>query len=57
MEDEILVKKVLNAEVNGGRLGGKQRYGWRDGVSKNALDVKGINIWEPKGRALQRREW
>ena len=43
MGEERLVKKVVNAKVDGKSMRGRPRYGWMDGV-KRALGDRGIDV-------------
>ena len=55
MEDGRLLKKVVNARVEGRGARGRPRFGWMDGVKKalkNSMDVR-----EAKERARNRNEW
>ena len=55
MEDGRLLKKVVNAKVEGRGARGRPRFGWMDGVKKalkNTMDVR-----EAKERARNRNEW
>ena len=40
MDNERLLKKVMNAKVNGRSARGRPRFGWMDGV-KRALNDRG----------------
>ena len=40
MDNERLLKKVMNAKVDGRSARGRPRFGWMDGVKK-ALNVRG----------------
>ena len=55
MDDEKLLKRVVNARVDGRGARGRPRLGWMDGVKKalkNRMDVR-----EAKVRARNRIEW
>ena len=55
MDDGRLLKRVVNARVNGRGARGRPRLGWMDGVKKalgNRMDVR-----EAKVRARNRIEW
>ena len=56
MDDERLLKKVLDARVDGRGARGRPRLGWMDGVRK-ALDDRSLNLGEAKERARNRSEW
>ena len=43
MDDYRMTRRVLMAEVSGGRVGGKPRLGWMDGV-KVALGNRGMTV-------------
>ena len=56
MDNERLLKRVMNAEVDGQRTRGRPRAGWMDGVKK-ALNKKSMNVTEARERARNRNEW
>ena len=56
MDNERLLKKVMNAKVNGRSARGKPRFGWMDGV-KRALNDRGMDVREASERARDRNEW
>ena len=56
MNNEQLLKKVMNAKVDGRNARGKPRLGWMDGV-KRALNDKRMDIREASERARNRNEW
>ncbi|WP_435316529.1 reverse transcriptase domain-containing protein, partial [Klebsiella pneumoniae] len=56
MDNDTLLKRVLNAKVDGRWARGRPRLGWMDGV-KNALQEKGMDVVEAKERARNRNEW
>ena len=56
MDEERLVKKVVNAKVDGRSMRGRPRYGWMDGV-KRALSDRGIDAREASERARDRNGW
>ena len=56
MDNERLLKKVMNAKVNGRSARGRPRFGWMDGV-KRALDDRGMDVREASVRARDRNEW
>ena len=39
-----MARRVLMAEVSGGRVHGRPRFGWLDGV-KVAIGNRGMNAW------------
>ena len=53
MDNERLLKKVMNAKVDGRSARGRPRFGWMDGV-KRALNDRRMDISE---RARNRNEW
>ena len=55
MDDERLLKKVVDARVDGRRARGRPSFVWRDGVKK-ALNGR-MSIREAKERARNRNEW
>ena len=55
MEDGRLLKRVVNARVDGRGARGRPRFRWMDGVEKalkNRMDVR-----EARGGARNRNEW
>lgn len=56
MDDERLVKKVMNSRMNGSRPRGRPRYGWMDGV-KRALSDRGVSVEDARVRARDRNDW
>ena len=56
MEGGRLVKKVMKANVNGSRMRGRPKYGWKDGV-KRALSNRGMSVEEASECAKDRNEW
>ena len=48
--------RVLMAEVSGGRVRGRPRLGWMDGV-KVALDNRGMTMEAARQCAKDRKEW
>ena len=55
-DESRLARKVMTAEVNGGRARGRQRFGWMEGV-KVALDNRGMTVEAARRRARGRNEW
>ena len=55
MDDERLLKKVVNARVEGRGARGRPRFGWMEGVKKALKDRMDVN--EAKERARNRNEW
>ena len=56
MDNERLLKKVINAKVNRRSARGRPRFGWTDGV-KRALNDRGMDVREVSERARDRNEW
>ena len=56
MDNERLLKKVMNAKVDGRSARGRPRFGWMDGV-KRALNDRRMDIREASERARNRNEW
>ena len=56
MEYERLLKKVLNAKVDGRSARLRPRFEWMDGV-KRALNGKRMNVREASECAKNRNEW
>ena len=56
MEDDRLLKRVMNARVTGRGVRGRPRFGWLDGV-KRALRDRGMDVAEASERARDRNEW
>ena len=56
MENECLLKRVMNARVNGRGARGRPRLGWMDGV-KRALGDRGMDVREARERARDRSDW
>ena len=56
MNDYRLARRVLMAEVSGGRVRGRPRLGWMDGV-KVALGNKGITVEAARQCAKGRKEF
>ena len=55
MDNERLLKKVMNAKVDGRSARGRPRFGWMDGV-KRALNDR-MDKREASERARNRNEW
>ena len=51
-----MARRVLMAEVSGGRVGGRPRLGWMDGV-KVALGNRGMTVEAARQCAKDRKEW
>ena len=56
MDDYRMARRVLMAEVNGGRVRERLRLGWMDGV-KVALGYKGMTVEAARQCAKDRKEW
>ena len=56
MDDYRMARRVLMAEVNGGRVRGRPRLGWMDGV-KVALGDRGRTVDAARQFAKDRKEW
>ena len=56
MDDYRMARRVLMAEVSGGRVRGRPRLGWMDGV-KVALGNRGMMVKAARQCAKDRKEW
>ena len=56
MDNERLLKKVMNGKVDGRSARGRPRFGWMDGVKK-ALNDRRMDIRKASERAKNRNEW
>ena len=56
MDEYRLARRVLMAEVSGGRVRGRPRLGWMDGV-KVALDNRGVTVEAARQCAKDRKAW
>ena len=56
MDEYRMARRVLMAEVSGGRVGGTPRLGWMDGV-KVALGNRGMTVEAARQCAKDRKEW
>ena len=56
MDEYRKVRRVLMAEISGGRVRGRQRVGWMDGV-KVALGNRGMTVEAARQCAKYRKEW
>ena len=56
MDNERLLKKVMNARVDGRSVRGRSRVGWMDGV-RRALNDRRMDVREASERARNRNEW
>ena len=55
MDDEQLLKKIMNAKVDGKSARGRPRIGWMDGV-KRVLNDRRMDMREASERARNRNE-
>ena len=51
-----MARKVLMAEVSGGRVRGRPRLGWKDGV-KVALGNRGMTVEAARQSVKDRKAW
>ena len=56
MDEYRMARRVLMAEVSGGRVRGRPRLGWMDGV-KVALGNRGMTVEAARQCAKDRKEW
>ena len=56
MDNERLLKKVMNVKVDGRSTRGRPRSGWMDEL-KRALNDRKMNMREASERASNRNEW
>ena len=56
MDDYRMAKRVLMAEVSGGRVRGRPRLGWMDGV-KVTLGNRGMTVEAARQYAKDRKAW
>ena len=56
MDENRVARKVLMAEVSGGRVRGRPRLGWMDGV-KVVLGNRGMTVEAARQCAKDRKEW
>ena len=56
MDQYRMARRVLTAEVSGGRVRGRPRLGWIDGV-KVALGNRGMTVEVPRQCAKDRKGW
>ena len=56
MDDYNMARRVLMAEVSGGRVRGRPRLGWTNGV-KVALGNRGITVEAARQCTKYRKEW
>ena len=56
VDDYRMARRVLMVEVSGGRVRGRPRLGWMDGV-KVAFGNRGMTVEAARQCAKDRREW
>ena len=56
MDEGRLARRVMMAEVGGGRVQGRPRFGWMEGV-KVALSNRGMTVEAVRRCARDRNEW
>ena len=56
MDEYRMARRVLMAEVSGGRIRGRPRLGWMDGVNVS-LGNRGMTVEAARQRAKDRKEW
>ena len=56
MDEYRMVRRVLMVEVSGGRVRGRPRLGWMDGV-KVALGNRAMTVEAAQQCAIDRKEW
>ena len=56
MDEYRMAKRVLMAEVSGGRVRGRPRLGWMDGV-KVALGNREVTVEAEQQYSKDRKEW
>ena len=56
MDEYRMARRVLMAEVSGGRVRGRPRLGWMDGV-KVPLGNRGMTVEAARQCAKDRKEW
>ena len=56
MDNEGLLKKVMDAKVDGRSARGRPRFGWMDGV-KRALNDRRMDMRGASECATNRNEW
>ena len=56
MYEHRMARRVLMAEVSGGRVRGRPRFGWMDGV-KLDLGNRGMTVKAARQCAKDRKEW
>ena len=56
MDEHRMARRVLMAEISGGRVRGRPRLGWMDGV-KVALGNRGMTVEAARQCAKERKAW
>ena len=56
MDGERLLKRLIEARVEGRSARGRPKFGWKDGV-KRAVEDRGLNVLDACERARNRSEW
>ena len=56
MDESRLARRVMMAKVSGGRVGGRPRFGWIEGV-KVALGNRGMTVEAARRCLRDRNEW
>ena len=56
MDNERLLKKLMNAKLDGRSARGRPRFGWMNGV-KRALNDRRMGVMEASEHARDRNEW
>ena len=56
MDDYRMARRVLMAKVSGGRVRGRPRLGWMDGM-KVALGNRGMTVEAARQYAKDQKEW
>ena len=56
MDNERLLKKAMNAKVDGRSARGRPRFRWMDGVKRALIDRR-MDVREARERARNRNEW
>ena len=56
MDEYRISRRVLMADVGGGRIRGRPRLGWMDGV-KVALGKRGMTVEAARQCTKDRKEW
>ena len=56
VDNDRLLKKVMNAKVDGISARGRPRFGWKDGL-KRVLNDRRMDVREASEHARNRNEW